>query len=59
MKTLAPLKSLSAAEARAEHARLGEEITAHDRRYYQEDARIFINGRDNGFVTCFRCGVCE
>jgi len=25
-------------EARAEHARLGEEIAAHDRRYYQEDA---------------------
>jgi len=25
-------------EARAEHARLGEEIAAHDRRYYQDDA---------------------
>lgn len=28
----------SLAEARAEHARLQEELTAHDRRYYQEDA---------------------
>ncbi|MBI1981132.1 MAG: NAD-dependent DNA ligase LigA [Methylocystis sp.] len=28
----------SLSEARAEHARLGEEIAAHDRRYYQEDA---------------------
>ncbi|CCJ06244.1 NAD-dependent DNA ligase LigA [Methylocystis sp. SC2] len=31
-----PEPSLS--EARAEHARLQEEIAAHDRRYYQEDA---------------------
>ncbi|MGD9659313.1 MAG: NAD-dependent DNA ligase LigA [Methylocystis sp.] len=28
----------SLSEARAEHARLGEEIAAHDRRYYQDDA---------------------
>ncbi len=28
----------SLADARAEHAKLGEEIAAHDRRYYQDDA---------------------
>ncbi len=33
-----PVTTLSALEARAEHARLGEEIAAHDRRYYQDDA---------------------
>jgi DNA ligase (NAD+) len=33
-----PVATLSAHEARAEHARLGEEIAAHDRRYYQDDA---------------------
>ena len=38
MKQPAPLESLSAAQARREHARLGEEIAAHDRRYYTEDA---------------------
>jgi DNA ligase (NAD+) len=38
MKTLAPPDSLTALEARAEHARLGDAIAAHDRRYYQEDA---------------------
>lgn len=31
-------EGLSLAEARAEHARLAEEIAEHDRRYYQEDA---------------------
>ncbi len=31
-------KSLSLPEAVAEHARLAAEITAHDRRYYQDDA---------------------
>ena len=38
MKKPAPIKSLSEAQARREHARLGEEIGAHDRRYYTEDA---------------------
>jgi DNA ligase (NAD+) len=38
MKNLAPIESLSEAQARREHARLGEEIGAHDRRYYTEDA---------------------
>ena len=38
MKKPAPLESLSAAQARREHARLGEEIAEHDRRYYTEDA---------------------
>ncbi len=33
-----PIEKLDAAEARAEHMRLGEEIAAHDRRYYAEDA---------------------
>ena len=33
-----PVATLSPLEARAEHARLGEEIAAHDRRYYQDDA---------------------
>ena len=38
MKKPAPIESLSAVEARREHARLGGEIAAHDRRYYQQDA---------------------
>ncbi len=32
------VEELTPLEARAEHARLGEEIAEHDRRYYQEDA---------------------
>ena len=35
---------LSAAQAKAEHARLGAEIAAHDRRYYQEDAPSVSDG---------------
>jgi DNA ligase (NAD+) len=38
MKKPAPIESLSEAQARREHARLGKEIGAHDRRYYTEDA---------------------
>jgi DNA ligase (NAD+) len=38
MKKPAPIESLSEAQARREHARLEEEIGAHDRRYYSEDA---------------------
>jgi DNA ligase (NAD+) len=38
MTKFPPVATLSAHEARAEHARLGEEIAAHDRRYYQDDA---------------------
>src|ERR1700704_1100679 len=38
MKKPAPIESLSEAQARCEHARLGQEIAAHDRRYYTEDA---------------------
>ena len=38
MKKPAPIESISEAQARREHARLGEEIGAHDRRYYTEDA---------------------
>ena len=38
MKKPAPIESLGKAQARREHARLGEEIAAHDRRYYTEDA---------------------
>lgn len=37
MKT-PPVDHLTPLEARAEHARLGEEIAEHDRRYYQDDA---------------------
>ena len=33
-----PISELSPTEAAAEHARLGEEIAEHDRRYYQQDA---------------------
>jgi DNA ligase (NAD+) len=33
-----PVDELTAAQAKAEHARLEAEIAAHDRRYYQEDA---------------------
>ncbi|MGO8844696.1 MAG: NAD-dependent DNA ligase LigA [Methylocella sp.] len=40
MKKPAPIESLSEAQARREHARLGEEIAAHDKRYYTEDAPI-------------------
>ena len=35
---------LSAAQAKAEHARLEAEIAAHDRRYYQEDAPSVSDG---------------
>ena len=38
MKKPVPIESLTAAQARREHARLGEEIAAHDKRYYGEDA---------------------
>ena len=38
MKKPAPAPSPTLAEARAAHARLGEEIAAHDRRYYLESA---------------------
>jgi DNA ligase (NAD+) len=38
MKKQVPIESLGPAQARREHARLGEEIAAHDRRYYTEDA---------------------
>jgi DNA ligase (NAD+) len=38
MKKPAPIESLGLAQARREHARLGDEIGAHDRRYYTEDA---------------------
>jgi DNA ligase (NAD+) len=37
-RSTTPIDKLDAAEARMEHARLGEEIAAHDRRYYVEDA---------------------
>jgi len=37
-KAAADPASLSAAEARSEHARLADEIRGHDRRYYVEDA---------------------
>ncbi len=39
MKT-PPVEKLTPLEARAEHARLGEEIEAHDRHYYQQDAPV-------------------
>lgn len=38
LPSLSPIDTLTSDEARAEHARLQEEIAAHDRRYYQEDA---------------------
>ncbi|HMF06521.1 MAG TPA: NAD-dependent DNA ligase LigA [Methylocella sp.] len=38
MKQPIPVEDLSPAQARREHARLQEEIAAHDRRYYTEDA---------------------
>ncbi|MGO9233359.1 MAG: NAD-dependent DNA ligase LigA [Methylocella sp.] len=38
MKKPVPIESLSEAQARREHARLGGEIAAHDKRYYTEDA---------------------
>ena len=37
-KKPADVESLTAKQAKAEHARLQAEIAAHDRRYYQEDA---------------------
>src|ERR1700736_1422389 len=33
-----PVETLTEKQAKAEHARLAEEIAPHDRRYYQEDA---------------------
>jgi DNA ligase (NAD+) len=38
MKPPKSVAALTPAEARREHARLGAEIAAHDRRYYQQDA---------------------
>jgi DNA ligase (NAD+) len=38
MKQPTPIERLTSAQARREHARLGEEIAEHDRRYYAEDA---------------------
>jgi DNA ligase (NAD+) len=40
MKEPRPIDALTAKEARAEYARLHDEILEHDRRYYQEDAPI-------------------
>ncbi|CAJ0891603.1 DNA ligase [freshwater sediment metagenome] len=37
---LTPIESLSLRQARAEHARLGDEIAEYDRAYYQEDAPL-------------------
>jgi DNA ligase (NAD+) len=37
-KTLIPVDELTEKQAKAEHARLADEIAGHDRRYYQEDA---------------------
>jgi len=37
-KNETPVENLSEKQAKAEYARLGEEIAGHDRRYYQEDA---------------------
>jgi DNA ligase (NAD+) len=37
-KALVPVSDLTEKQAKAEHARLDEEIAGHDRRYYQEDA---------------------
>ncbi len=37
-KSETPVDDLNEKQAKAEHARLGAEIAAHDRRYYQEDA---------------------
>jgi DNA ligase (NAD+) len=33
-----PIDALTAKQAKAEHARIGAEIAAHDKRYYQDDA---------------------
>ena len=46
MKKPAPIESLGKAQARREHARLGEEIAAHDR-------RSAPRGRANYFATSF------
>jgi DNA ligase (NAD+) len=40
MPTKAPIDSMSPAQARAEHARLGAEIAGHDQRYHGEDAPV-------------------
>jgi DNA ligase (NAD+) len=40
MKKPVPIEELTEAQARREHARLGEEIAAHDRHYYIEDAPV-------------------
>ncbi|MEJ0091970.1 MAG: NAD-dependent DNA ligase LigA [Methylocella sp.] len=38
MRQQKPIETLNLTQARREHARLGAEIAAHDRRYYAEDA---------------------
>lgn len=35
---IAPVEKLSAAQAKKEHATLGQELMAHDKRYFQDDA---------------------
>ena len=40
MKKPKPIEKLESEAARAEHARLGEEIAEHDARYYRDDAPI-------------------
>jgi len=37
-KAVVPVEDLTEKQAKAEHARLTDEIAGHDRRYYQEDA---------------------
>ena len=40
MKKPKPVAELSLREAKTEHEKLGREIAAHDKRYYQDDAPV-------------------
>ncbi len=43
-KSKTPVEALTEKQAKAEHARLADEIAGHDRRYYQEDAPSITDG---------------
>jgi DNA ligase (NAD+) len=48
MKQPTPTEHLTPAQARKEHARLGEAIAEHDRRYYSEDAPTISDAEYDG-----------
>jgi DNA ligase (NAD+) len=52
-KTLIPVDELTEKQAKAEHARLADEIAGHDRRYYQEDAPTVTDAEYDELRRCY------